>query len=1145
MKKKGFTRREFLERTSSVAVAAGIRGVTIYSLPGLAEDLQESIAGITSTSELFDIAPFARRCIADRNTLQVPFEYVTGNSKSAAIEKLPDGRCIYGLQWAEERDINEVRVSFDPWSTPTISTVEYWFDGWPYPPPEMPSIEDPADDPWQGKWLPAMTKIERLGSEHRYRFLPLEVDENPAADNLAKIDYRRSLKMRLVFPVWPNLSKVAVFTGSKQKVVSLRLELGAGETTAYEWQGKIHVYNGVLKHVKPWQATTGDLADEQHFHVTSKGARKGLMVDVVAAEPLLAGSNDLTVVTLEAGERTFSFAVSDVEKGPVYVPDFHAYVTLASDAAVFDASIVKRGEKIREKLAKEPEQTLERAEREIPELDPAERQWPTRLQLPLAIDSSWQKFAFEWGGNVMISKLFTKAKGHELKRLDWHEDQIYWLIGTGFAPTFRPGWQDSELHILDDCLPIVTAKWSTDRIDYIEEAFATSLYGPLSPEDPQRNEQTPAVLALRVTAHNTTDHTAISHFWLATRPDEEMAFKNGEFVNAVRPLVRARLHLPDAARASLESVPYNSESLHGLHTELTLAPGQESSILIFIPFIPRLSDEERTCLAALEYESERARVLKYWQEVVNLPIPFEVPEARLMSLGKANLVHIRISVTKDPRSGLYMLPPAAYLYDAYAEEIGIQAVGLDALGDHRHATLYLESMLQLQGSRPFAGTYTGTQTGVYHGARIDEEYDYTAEGDYNIDHGLVLWGLAEHYFYTRDREWLAHAASSMKRAADWVIEQRKLTQVLDGDQRALEYGLLPAGRLEDSTDWASWFSINAFALFGMLRMAAALADANMPQADYYREQSDTYRQDIRAAVLRAARLAPVTRLRDNTYIPWVPAKPHQRFRLWGPQRVGLYSRYSQRVLPCFRSSATREVLYAPIILLVCGAFDDKEQLADWVLDDWEDNLTMSTALGLNVHGWVDDEYWFSRGGMVFEANLHNPILPYLRRNEIPAAIRNFFNDFAACRYRDVNAFTEEYHEWVHGSGPFYKGSEELRSMYWLRNMLLLEQDDTLLLGPGIPRRWLMPGEKIEVRNAPSYFGPVSYNLKCNDSGIDARIKLPTRNAYKQATLVVRAPEEKKISSVTIDGRAWNDFDPGNERIRLPLTAQEIDVVVRL
>jgi hypothetical protein len=81
----------------------------------------------------------------------------------------------------------------------------------------------------------------------------------------------------------------------------------------------------------------------------------------------------MSLVTVRAGERTFSFALPDVEKGPMYLPDFDAYVTLASDPHSFLPAVVRSGERIRQKLAAEPEQTYERATNEIPALDPVDR----------------------------------------------------------------------------------------------------------------------------------------------------------------------------------------------------------------------------------------------------------------------------------------------------------------------------------------------------------------------------------------------------------------------------------------------------------------------------------------------------------------------------------------------------------------------------------------------------------------------------------------------------------------------------------------------------------------------------------------------------------------------------------------------------
>ncbi|HMD86503.1 MAG TPA: hypothetical protein VKO18_17585 [Terriglobia bacterium] len=1090
-----------------------------------------------------DIAPFARRCcVKDQNKSQVAFDYGEARSAGQNAERAADGRYIYGLQWAEERDIREVRVSAQAGGGGARGEVEYWFLNWPYSPPEMPHIEDPVDDPWQGRWLKASTKVDCEGADCRYTFRPLAKAENPLAANLPGLDYRRTLKVRLVFHADPGIEAVQIFSGSSEKAVDVRVELGAGETAAYTWDGAVRVYNGHIRSLQTWNGSAGDSVHGDSFQVTSGGSPKGLALALTAAEPSLPGSHDVTVVTLEAGSRTFSFALPDVEKGPVYIPDFYAYVSLAIDAHNFSPSIVKSGEKIREKLAREPEQTYERASREIPPLDPVVRQGG-RLYLPLAADASWQKFAFEWGGNITISKIDDKAKGQELKRLEWAGNRISWRIGTGATPQYRPDSKDSQLSVLEDYLPVAQATWTTDGIEYNEEGFATLLSGPLGPDDPGRDEQTPAILMLKLRARNPGAAPVTAHLWLATNLAEPVTLEKGELLAQGGQLVRARTQFPQTAKVSPGAVADGAKTLQGIHAAIALGPRDEETVLLSLPFVPRLSAAERQQLAELNYDDQRRRVINYWRQVTDGVVPFDVPEKRFVSFAKAVIPHIRISTTKDPKSGVYMVPAASYSYAVFDNEASFQCVMLDALGDHKLAADYLEAFLRMQGSKPFLGTFTGDQKDVYHGARVDAERDYTA-AEYNLDHGTALWALGEHYFYTRDRAWLEHAAPSMKRAADWVVAQRKLTELMDGDQRIPEYGLLPAGHLEDNADWAHWFSVNAFAAAGMTGLARALEEVGAPDADKYAQEAAAYKQDLRDAVLRASRLAPVIKLRDNTYVPYLPTRPYQRIRLFGPIRVAYYSRYPQKVLPTYRLSATREVLYGPMILLATDIFRTDEPLANWVLDDWEDNATMSSSLGLHVHGWVDDELWFSRGGMVFQANLQNPILTYLRRNEVPAALRNLYNDFVACLYPAVNAFTEEYRQWGSPSGPFYKIPDEAKFVNRVRDVLVREDGDALWLAAGTPRRWLAPGEAVEVREGASYFGPVSYRLEAHEGGVDARVTLPRRNPPRTAWLVLRAPEGKQLRSVEVDGKEWTDFDPKLERIGLPIQAGEIHVNAR-
>ena len=244
---------------------------------------------------------------------------------------------------------------------------------------------------------------------------------------------------------------------------------------------------------------------------------------------------------------------------------------------------------------------------------------------------------------------------------------------------------------------------------------------------------------------------------------------------------------------------------------------------------------------------------------------------------------------------------------------------LDALGEHALAAEYLKTFVQLQGSKAFDGTYTGNQGAVYHGARVNADYDYTA-AQYNLDHGTVLWALAEHYFFTRDKSWLKANAPSMKRAADWVTEQRALTRLLDGGEKIPEYGLLPAGHLEDNSDWGHWFAVNDYASAGMTALAEALADLGDPAAGRYAREAAAYRQDLRTAILRASQAAPVVPIRDHTYVPWFGPRPYERIRLYGPLRAAFYTRYPQKDLPIYRLSETREILYGPMIHLTMQIF---------------------------------------------------------------------------------------------------------------------------------------------------------------------------------------------------------------------------------
>jgi hypothetical protein len=1057
-----------------------------------------------------------------------------------------------GVFWWEARDIQRIEITTEKASSHDCdeALIQYWQFTWPETAPKMPTKEDLEDDPWRGKWITAATNLVQNGNTSVYTFKPLLVAENANASNLpAPVVYRRTLKIRLLFKrCAPIIHSFHVFSESQVKEQSIRIQFNGGDKNSLK-KGTLQVFNGRLKALKGWNWNSEDEKqgpESWQIHLGTKP--KGIIANILSADETLPGSNDETVVTLRSSGSTFSFSMNDLENGPVYVPAFNTYISLDKDKKIFSLGKTVDGETVRKRITEQPEQSYERARSEIPRLDPTHRdgRGGMEIDIPLANDANWQKFSVQWGGNIVIDKKQTKARGEELKRCNWQGNTLQWNLGTGEEPVYHRSLENCQVSILNNYLPVVQSRWRQNNLLYDEEAFATFLYGPLSPNDPERNEQTPAILMVELAISNPTPHSQTAHVWLHGKEGiNNIVNQNGLILDQIGgdQFIRCFIKCSNSKFKDRQIIDTTS-NVRIIEREIELKPNSSETLHFYFPFVGDLPARYQSQLASLDYTSERNRVISYWREVVSKYICYNVPERKFNEMAKAVISHIRMSVTKDSRTGLYLVPAATLEYGVYANESIFQTILLDRIGDFRTATDYLKTFTELQGSRSLPGAFVGSQKDVFYGVRIDSLRDLTADG-YNMHHGTVLWGLAYHYLHTRDRQWLVKVAPNMRRAANWIIEQRNLTKKKDKlGNKVQSYGLLPAGLLEDATDWQFWYATNAYAYLGLKTMADAFASAGLPQAEFYQKEAASYVTDLRESLKVAIELSPVVRLRNNTFVSYVPSQPYQRFRYFGPRKDSYYQRYNLDIHPNYRRSAIREILYGPLSLLKTGVLDPASDLANSILDDWEDNLTLSSSLNTNIHGWVEDVYWFSRGGMTFQPNLQNPVDIYLIRQEVPAAIRTLYNDFVSCLYADINAQTEEFRQWTHGSGPFYKTPDEARFVSQVVDLLCMEKGNELWLGSGIPQRWLDTGETVELKNGYTCFGRVNYCLRQGSLPftIEADINLSDVNCSK-IILFVHAPFQKLIESVMVNGKPWFRWDAAKEIVILPQNYKTVHIVI--
>jgi hypothetical protein len=116
------------------------------------------------------------------------------------------------------------------------------------------------------------------------------------------------------------------------------------------------------------------------------------------------------------------------------------------------------------------------------------------------------------------------------------------------------------------------------------------------------------------------------------------------------------------------------------------------------------------------------------------------------------------------------------------------------------------------------------------------------------------------------------------------------------------------------------------------------------------------------------------------------------------------------------------------------------------------------------------------------------------------------------------------------------GAASAKTIELLRNMILREDEDDLVLLSAVSPDWLRPGQTIAAANAPTNFGPVSLNMKSRADGFDLRITSKFRNPPKR--LLIRIPWFLAVDRVEADGK---EATPTDGRLHLPPGVREVKV----
>lgn len=308
--------------------------------------------------------------------------------------------------------------------------------------------------------------------------------------------------------------------------------------------------------------------------------------------------------------------------------------------------------------------------------------------------------------------------------------------------------------------------------------------------------------------------------------------------------------------------------------------------------------------------------------------------------------------------------------------------------------------------------------------------------------GAISLMYRDYYGFTQDREHGLKTYRQLVKLARWIHAERQKSKTLNTDNPL--YGLMPAGLgdcgLERDLGHGKehvYYPHNSYTVAGLKAILDFSRDLGTPEEQ--KELSSMY-EDARDCLIRS--MEKTAAIVDGK--PIVPVTPgHNGGSRWG----SLVMAYPGQFIPL------------------------NHPLVEGGLLGFEKNLAES---GLPLGGG-----WQAKGVWPGQC-LEDWVPVYLRRGEtdkLTAMIYLVLNHASPVwtwpeeRAPEADTLTT--------SGDLQEAWAPTHFCWKFRDCLLYEEEKTLHLAAGVPRHWYELDQPIEVINAPSYFGLVSFKLACD------------------------------------------------------------------
>jgi hypothetical protein len=1102
-----------------------------------------------------DIAPSAYGYRADRRPEEnspeswigliqyagLPFE------KPLDVNVLAIKKVLCGLLWEEVRPVRRVELSWPAEAKNRPSPEELvltYFD----------ATDGTAHTWWNPRTIKETGQPEVLADGHTYLYsIPV--------DTWGVIAAVRGEKEASAFAV----PAVHAVVPEVWKKADLEIEWGFDDATAaLEYDGRVEAYDGIIGNVRPLAGDPGvGLTGPNSWRSVKKGAaRRGLQLSVLymgtsrwrRVWPYHAQPEDVarTLLTVWTKSGSFSFQVADLELGPILAPEYGFFVRATARPQAVPAPVSST------KLSAPASQTLSEKVDTIPGV-PRVRGWASNGMPWFGVNSASAPGA---AGNLTVparSVAMHPAPDRDVA-VGWHSpiqgrvsikgrvamgdsqggNGIQWSV----AQESKAQWQilaRGALHT-GGSQPVPTAA-DADKLAEVAVEAGDTLSLVVGAKGGDHICDT-TIIELQI-----AEVGGRGRVWNLTEDVVDSIHQGNPHADALGHADVWRFYTAAAAQTA---PPAASEPPFNLGSDA------------------RTANEFLKELAARGLQTVRQRVREHpeqtWAEAVAAMHPggafpphprpefepamqVELPCDRLTAQWKLGAWHVLRRSLKDQNGKWHFND---YPFGILASETYMILRALDLQGMHQEAADGLDQWLSL----PLAPKVVPGAGGHHEWALPDRPLGHFSDGQGCLTHaegisgagghmdgvhcmgpGAIMFTLIEHFRLTGDLDWLKAHAPRMKANAEWILRQRQLLAGnIPGGQRLWSKGLQPAHVVTPDSErmHMQFYESEAYYWLAVKRMAELLTLIDPQEGARMTAEAESYRQDLRAAIDRSITLTPVVPVRDGTYRSFIPFAPYVRgfaAGAWGWRRcqghVGaIYWDTVQSADPLISPS---------------GLLSPQDRRVQGHLDVLEDRLLLeNTKVNTRTAGFDPEKHWFSHASWQYQCGLERHANIHLEADDAPNFIRSMLNQYAV----DIMPGEYTFREHTTG-GPPDKIYEESCFLERFRQMLVMEEGDSLWLARATPRVWLEPGKKISVKNAPTHFGIVAYEIVSDvDKGrITAKVEIPSRSPAKSVFLQLRHPRTAPIKSVVVNDSPWEKYDKEKELVRLEGLKGTVTVVV--